>query len=181
MAEGEPNSGNLSNLWAHYEQFAVECDSWVRRRLLIGKRLKKICYCFGEILCSSFLIFRHYFRWSTKNTTNKAQKRKFYTNSRIELLCAHIHTRAYNIRGEYVNRCATNQKNFICLFVVDCEFKTTFVITSVDVSVSAGAFLSISHSVKSIRFVSFCCVVCLCMCYEVSVAIHVLFVEKPSA
>lgn len=48
MAEGEPNSGNLSNLWAHYyEQFAVECDSWVRRRLLIGKRLKNFC-CFGE-------------------------------------------------------------------------------------------------------------------------------------
>lgn len=26
-------------IYEHYEQFAVECDSWVRRRLLIGKRL----------------------------------------------------------------------------------------------------------------------------------------------
>lgn len=38
MAEGEPNSGNLSNMLLNS---SVECDSWVRRRLLIGKRLNK--------------------------------------------------------------------------------------------------------------------------------------------
>lgn len=136
-------------------------------------------------------IFRHNFGGRPKRQQNKAKKRKFYTSSHIELSHRHTHTHAYNIRGEYVNRCATKQEkiSFVYLLLIVNSKQRSLLLQLLLLWVWVLVVFCLFH-IQSNRFDSFrfvlCCLcacacLCLCMCYGVSAAIHVLFVEKPSA
>lgn len=61
-------------IYEHYEQFAVECDSWVRRRLLIGKRLKKYIVALAKFSVLLFFSFVVNSVVDQKQQTNRQKK-----------------------------------------------------------------------------------------------------------
>lgn len=129
-------------------------------------------------------IFRHNFGGRPKRQQNKAKKRKFYTSSHIELSHRHTHTHAYNIRGEYVNRCATKQEkiSFVYLLLIVNSKQRSLLLQLlllwVWVLVVFCLFHIQSNRFDSFRFVLCCLCAYACVCAMESVLLFTFYLWK---